>query len=120
MTLFGDSGCFLPLYIAPFTAEQIERIQRYQKHPDYVGVLCHSCIRKEKMFARTEGMQCPNCRAIYVWAYGLLTRDEAEKEAPAKYQRSLNDVPIARRSGWRPSEVFPRLIPDEQVMTLAG
>lgn len=96
MTLFGDSGCFLPLYTAPFTDEQIERIQRYQKHPDYVGVLCHSCIRKEKMVARREGMQCPNCGAIYVWAYGLLSREEAEREAALKYQRPLGDLPIAR------------------------
>jgi hypothetical protein len=96
VTLFGDSGCFLPLYVAPFTEEQIQRIQRYQRHRDYVGVLCHSCIRKEKMVARTEGMQCPHCGVIYVWAYGLLSREEAEREASAKYQRPLSDLPIAR------------------------
>jgi predicted RNA-binding Zn-ribbon protein involved in translation (DUF1610 family) len=94
VTLFGDSGCFLPLYLAPFTKEQIERIQRYQEHPDYVGVLCHSCIRKEKMLARSEGMQCPHCGTIYVWAYGLLSREEAAREAPAKYHRPLSDLHI--------------------------
>jgi hypothetical protein len=96
VTLFGDSGCFLPLYIAPFTDEQIARIKRYQSHPDYVGVLCHTCIRKEKMIPLKEGMQCPNCGAIYVWAYGLLTRDEAEQEASTKYSRPLSKVAMNR------------------------
>ena len=84
MTLFGDSGCFLPLYIAPFTEIQIERIRRYQQHPDYIGVVCHTCIRKEKMIPQTEGMGCPNCGVIYAWGYGLLTRQEAELEAASK------------------------------------
>ena|ERR1700685_4477358 len=91
VTLFGDSGCFLPLYVAPFTEEQITRIQRYQNHPDYIGVLCYSCIRKEKMIAGKDGMQCPNCGATYVWAYGLLTREEAEQEASKRYNRPLSE-----------------------------
>lgn len=91
MTLFGDSGCFLPLYVAPFTEEQIARIRRYQQHPDFIGVLCYSCIRKEKMLASTDGMCCPNCGARYVWAYGLLTPEEAEQEATARYKRSLSE-----------------------------
>lgn len=91
VTLFGDSGCFLPLYVAPFSEEQIARIRRYQKHPDFIGVLCYSCVRKGKMIPRREGMQCPNCGVIYVWAYGLLSKEEAEEEAAARYNRPLSE-----------------------------
>ena len=87
MELFGDSGCFLPLYIAPFTEEQIERIKRYQQHRDFIGVLCYSCIRKDKLIPETNGMHCPHCGTIYVWGYGLLTKEEAEIQAVIKKNR---------------------------------
>lgn len=92
MTLFGDSGCFLPLYVAPFTDEQIKRISRYQRHPDYIGVLCRSCIRKEKMLPTPDGMTCPNCGTTYIWGYGMLSRLEAEQEAAERYHRPLTEL----------------------------
>jgi hypothetical protein len=91
VTLFGDSGCFLPLYVAPFTNEQIQQIKRYQQHADFIGVLCYSCPRKEKMNPSPEGMLCPNCGAIYKWAYGMLTSQEAAAEAPGRYNRPLHE-----------------------------
>jgi len=93
VTLFGDSGCFLPLYVAPFSDEQIEQITRYQRHPDYIGVSCYSCIRKEKLTPKHEGMVCMNCGTVYVWAYGMLTREEAEAQAEWRYNRPLSEQP---------------------------
>ena len=90
MTLFGDSGCFLPLYVAPFSDEQVQHIQRYQQHTDFIGVLCYTCTRKDKMNPAREGMTCPNCGAVYSWAYGMLTPLEAEAEAPHRYNRPLH------------------------------
>jgi hypothetical protein len=90
VTLFGDSGCFLPLYLAPFSDEQIERIKRYQQHADFIGVLCYTCIRKQKMIPCSEGMRCPHCGVLYKWAYGLLSRKEAEEEFTRRYQRPLD------------------------------
>jgi predicted RNA-binding Zn-ribbon protein involved in translation (DUF1610 family) len=107
VTLFGDSGCFLPLYVAPFSDEQIERIRRYQQHPDFIGVLCYTCIRKEKMLASYTGMVCPHCGATYEWAYGLLSREEADREATQRYNRPLCDFeesqPVKLRR-WEPEE----------------
>jgi hypothetical protein len=107
VTLFGDSGCFLPLYIAPFSDEQIERIKRYQQRADFIGVLCYTCIRKEKMVASHAGMICPHCGITYEWAYGLLSHEEAEREATQRYHRSLCDFeemqPVKLRR-WEPEE----------------
>jgi hypothetical protein len=102
VTLFGDSGCFLPLYVAPFTDHQIQRIKRYQDHPDFIGVLCYSCIRKDKMVPSREGMKCRHCSAVYRWAYGLLTRQEAEEESARRYNRPLQQ--FTDRAGVTPRQ----------------
>ena len=101
MTLFGDSGCFLPLYVAPFTDEQIQQIKRYQQHADFIGVLCYTCTRKEKMIPSHEGMLCPNCGVVYRWAYGMLTREEADAEATRRYNRPLQQFADSARISLR-------------------
>lgn len=62
-------------FAAPFTAEQVEALNKWQKWGANVGFHC-STHDKKKLEARTDGWHCtePGCTHALDWAYAFMTK----------------------------------------------